>query len=165
VNVLIVDDNSDDRKILRMILEHQGCAVTEAKDGREGLDLAATLKPDLIISDALMPRLDGFEFLRLAKLDTELQNIPFVFHSAIYTGQQDKELALSLGAEAFIEKPTQPEEFWAALTAILQKPAMPHPPAEEKDYLRQYSSVVAAKVGEKVRELEQNTVATASRRN
>ncbi len=156
--VLIVDDNSDDRKILRTILEHQGCVVTEAKDGREGLALAQKIKPEMIISDALMPRMDGFEFLRLVKLDAALRTIPFVFHSAIYTGRQDRELALSLGAEAFIEKPTLPEEFWETLTAILQKPAAARPMAEEKEYLRQYSCVVAAKVEEKVRELEQNTV-------
>ncbi|MFA7405642.1 MAG: SpoIIE family protein phosphatase [Pelobacteraceae bacterium] len=165
MNVLIVDDNADDRKILRYTLEHHGCEVTEAKDGQEGLEQAKARKPDLIVSDALMPRMDGFEFLRKIKMDQELGAVPFVFHSAVYTGLKDKELALSLGAETFIGKPMQPEDLWEELSAILKKrksdhgrPAVATSMEEEKEYLRKYSSVVAAKVEEKVRELEQNTV-------
>lgn len=165
MNVLIVDDNADDRRILRYTLEHHGCEVTEAKDGQEGLELAKALKPELIVSDALMPRMDGFEFLRMIKMDHELRSIPFVFHSAVYTGLKDSELALSLGAETFIGKPMQPEELWEELASILKKheadrerPAVAQSMEEEKDYLRKYSSVVAAKVEEKVRELEQNIV-------
>lgn len=165
MNILIVDDNADDRKILRYTLEHHGCCVTEAKDGEDGLEQAKTLKPDLIVSDALMPRMDGFEFLRRVKTDNELRSIPFVFHSAVYTGLKDRELAISLGAEAFIGKPVQPEELWEELSAIIEtrgavaeKPAAGASLEEEKVYLRKYSSVVAAKVEEKVRELEQNIV-------
>lgn len=165
MNVLIVDDNADDRKILRYTLEHHGCMVYEAKDGRKGIEQAKALKPDLIVSDALMPTMDGFEFLRLVKRDHELCCIPFVFYSAVYTGLKDKELALSLGAEAFIGKPIQPEEFWEALSDILLRhegdrngAAGAKPLEGETVYLRKYSSVVAAKVEEKVRELEQTNV-------
>jgi phosphoserine phosphatase RsbU/P len=98
-------------------------------------------------------------------MDDELMSIPFVFHSAVYTGLEDKELALSLGAEAFIGKPIDPEGLWEELAAILQKgaaeikiPAVAKSMGDEEEYLRKYSSVVAAKVGEKVRELEQNLV-------
>lgn len=165
MTVLIVDDNSNDRKILRYNLEHHGCEVIEAKDGQEGLEMATALKPDLIVSDALMPRMDGFEFLRRIKLDHDLRTIPFVFHSAVYTGQKDRELALSLGAEAFIGKPMLPEDVWEELSAVLEKlrtdrnkPVVAQSMQEEKEYLRKYSRVVAAKVEEKVRELEQNIV-------
>ncbi|MBV5338350.1 MAG: SpoIIE family protein phosphatase [Deltaproteobacteria bacterium] len=165
MNVLIVDDNANDRKILRYTLEHHGCEVTEAKDGQEGFELAKRLQLDLIVSDALMPRMDGFEFLRMVKMDDKLRSIPFVFHSAVYTGLKDKELALSLGAEAFIGKPMEPEGLWEELASILQKcaaeikiPAVAKSMEGEEEYLRKYGSVVAAKVGEKVRELEQNIV-------
>jgi serine phosphatase RsbU (regulator of sigma subunit) len=165
VNILIVDDNANDRKILRYTLEHHGCEVTEAQDGQEGLEQARALKPDLILSDALMPRMDGFEFLRMVKMDHELRSVPFVFHSAVYTGLKDKELALSLGAETFIGKPMEPAAIWEELAAILQRrgentenPAVAQMMEGEKEYLRKYSSVVAAKVEEKVRELEQNIV-------
>lgn len=165
MNILIVDDNANDRKILRYTLEHHGCEVTEAQDGAEGVELAKALKPDLIVSDALMPRMDGFEFLHMVKRDPELRSIPFVFHSAVYTGLKDKKLALSLGAEAFIDKPMQPEDLWAELSVFLQsrendleKSPGTKKLEEESVYLREYSSVVAAKVEEKVRELEQNIV-------
>lgn len=165
MNVLIVDDNANDRKILRYTLEHHGCEVAEAQDGLEGLELARKLQPDLIISDALMPRMDGFEFLHQVKLDQQLRSVPFVFHSAVYTGLKDKELALSLGAEAFIAKPLEPGLLWEELAAVLrrreaeqQRPAAGKPMAEETEYLRQYSSVVAAKVEEKVGELAQSIV-------
>ena len=163
MNVLIVDDNADDRRLLRYSLAKHGCEqVIEARDGREGFEMAKAHRPDLIISDALMPRMDGFEFLRKVKMDNELKTIPFVFHSAVYTGLKDKELALSLGAEAFIAKPKEPEEFWEELAEILKRceaggkrPPAAEPLAEEKEYLRKYSGVVAAKLEEKVRELEE----------
>ncbi|HEX9022826.1 MAG TPA: PAS domain S-box protein, partial [Geobacteraceae bacterium] len=164
MKVLIVDDNANDRMLLRINLERHGCApVIEARDGKEGFELAGLHQPDLIISDALMPRLDGFALLHLLKADTELKSIPFVFHSAIYTGETDKELALSLGAQAFITKPVEPEAFWARLTEVLQGleggkagPVAAELMDEEREYLRKYSGVVAAKLEEKVKELEES---------
>ena len=120
--ILIVDDNTNDRKLLRMILERHGCGtVIEARDGQEGLELAREHRPDLIVSDAMMPRLDGFAFMRAVKLDDRLKSIPFVFHSSVYTGSRDEELATRLGAEAFIAKPKEPEEFWTEISAVLER--------------------------------------------
>lgn len=164
MKVLIVDDNANDRKLLRLNLEKHGCGtVIEARDGLEGLDMAKAQRPDLIISDALMPGLDGFEFLRAVKTDEALAAIPFVFHSSVYTGSRDEELASRLGAEAFITKPKEPEEFWEEIHAILEKlaagtkkPLPSEPMEEEQEYLRAYSNVVAAKLEVKVRELEES---------
>lgn len=162
MKVLIVDDNADDRKLLRYNLERHGCAtVIEARDGREGLQLAKVHLPDLIISDALMPGMDGFGFLRAVKTDEALRGVPFVFHSSVYTGLMDEELALRLGAEAFITKPKEPEEFWREIAAVLENRAagrkrpLPGPMAGEEEYLKRYSEVVATKLEEKVRELEE----------
>jgi CheY-like chemotaxis protein len=112
MNVLIVEDNANDRRLLRYTFEHHGCTVIAAKDGKEGLELAAAHHPDIIVSDALMPAMDGFQLLRALKSDQELRSIPFAFYSATYTGQNEAELALSLGAEAFMLKPKEPEELW-----------------------------------------------------
>jgi two-component system NtrC family sensor kinase len=162
MKVLIVDDNGNDRKLLRLNLERHGCEmVIEAREGQEGFDLARAHRPDLIISDALMQGVDGFEFLHMLKTDEALKNIPFVFHSSVYTGSRDEELASRLGAEAFITKPKEPEEFWTEIAAVLERlaiGAMKPPPSgpmeEEREYLREYSGVVAAKLEEKVQELE-----------
>lgn len=161
MKILIAEDNADDRKVLKFNLEHRGCEVLEAFDGQEGLAMAKAHKPNMIISDALMPHMDGFQFLRSVKTDETLKSIPFVFYSAVYTGDKEAELAVSLGAEAFIIKPKDPQEFWEELIGILeecklrsQEGRTPELIEEEEDFLRKYSQVVAAKLEEKVRELE-----------
>jgi len=162
VNILIVEDNSSVRKMLSLTFAHYGCTVIEAQDGEEGLEMAARHKPDIILSDALMPRMDGFQLLRALKADPVLRSIPFIFHSSTYTGEKEAELALSLGAEAFVSKPIEPAELWEKTCTVIKewearqkKPA--HPPVDESDeqYLREYSRIVAAKLEEKVHELEE----------
>jgi C4-dicarboxylate-specific signal transduction histidine kinase len=162
MNVLIVEDSLSARTMLRITFRKHGCDVIEAKDGQEGLELAARHIPDIIISDALMPRMDGFQLLRALKADPALKSIPFIFHSSTYTGRKEAELAISLGAEAFIPKPVDPDHLWEKTCAILKdweeryrRPA--HPDIEENDerYLREYSGIVATKLEEKVQELEE----------
>jgi len=162
MNVLIVEDSTSARKLLRYTFENFGCTVIEARDGVEGLDCAVRHKPDIIISDALMPRMDGFQLLRALKAHPGLKSIPFIFYSSVYTGEKELELALSLGAEAFIGKPTEPAELWEKTCAIMKewesrhrKPA--HPAIDESDeqYLREYSRIVSTKLEEKIQELEE----------
>ncbi len=162
MNVLIVEDNSNDRRLLRYTLEHHGCTVSEAQDGEEGLELATRIQPDIIISDALMPRMDGFNLLRALKANPELSSIPFLFYSATYTGEPEERLALSLGATAFVVKPTEPENLWKKICAIMEsqkaqqgvisQPAMDE---NEEHFLREYNRIVATKLEEKVAELEE----------
>ena len=161
MKILIVEDNPDDRKLLKFNLEHHGCEVIEASDGEKGLYLASAARPDMIVSDALMPVMDGFQFLRSIKTDETLQSIPFIFYSAVYTGNKEAELAISLGAEAFIVKPQDPQEFWEELLGILKdykqkktKTSTAELSGGDEEFLRKYSHVVAAKLEEKVKELE-----------
>jgi PAS domain S-box-containing protein len=157
--ILIVDDNDDDRLLLRYYLESFHCRIIEAADGAEGLAVALRERPDLIISDAHMPEMDGFQFLRAVRRSPEIRDVPFVFYSAVYTGDRDAELAHSLGALAFIFKPKDPEEFHAELDQILRtlekEESAPSPTLLENDeaYLRSYSRVVAARLVDKVRKL------------
>src|SRR3990170_2640555 len=160
MKALVVDDNVPDRKILRANLEHHGYEVIEAEDGQAGLEEAHRQKPDLIISDALMPKMDGFQFLRAVKNEDPLKSIPFVFYSAVYTGYKEAELAIALGAEAFIIKPKDPEEFWTELCDVLddyhqqkEKPLAPKLIEQEKEYLTKYSHIVATKLEETVHKL------------
>ena len=163
MKVLIVDDNASDRKLLRLIFERHGYTnIIEACDGYEGLEMARAQRPDLIISDALMPRLDGFQFLWTLKMVEDLRNIPFIFYSAVYTGLKDEELASRLGAEGFITRPKEPEEFWREMSVILEKLAAgrrkPHTPRlmeGERDFLRKYCEIVTGKLEEKVHDLEE----------
>jgi signal transduction histidine kinase len=162
VNVLIVEDSASARKLLRITFERYGNSVIEAQDGLEGLDLAARSKPDVIISDALMPRMDGFQLLRALKANPGLASIPFIFYSSTYTGEKEAELAFSLGANAFVAKPTEPSELWKKTCSVMKewearRTGSYHPAIAENDeqYLREYSRIVASKLEEKVHELEQ----------
>lgn len=157
--VLVADDNGDDRRLLKYNLLMHQCDVVEARDGQEGLDLAERQRPDIIISDGLMPGVDGFQFLKRIKTNEVLKTIPFIFYSAVYVGSKEEELSYSLGAEAFIFKPKDPKEFWEELCSILKKyrskleSEAGRPPVQEEDYLKRYSHIVVAKLEEKVREL------------
>lgn len=161
MNVLIVEDSFSARKLLRLTFEHYGCTVFEAQDGQDGLEQASHYMPDIIISDALMPRMDGFQLLRALKTDPVLKSIPFFFYSSAYTGDKEAELALSLGAEAFVIKPIEPEQLWKKTCALMEawaerqnKPAPPATDESNEQYLLEYSRIVAAKLEEKVKELE-----------
>lgn len=160
MKILVVDDHAEDRKILLHYLKEFGNRIIEASNGVEGLEMARSERPDLIISDALMPVMDGFEFLREVRRSAELRDIPFIFYSAVYTGDRDEELALSLGADAFLAKPLEPDEFLRQLNGLLnrldatKKHCMSELLVEDEKYLREYSQMVAARLEGKVRELE-----------
>jgi len=160
MKVLVVDDSRSDRKVIRYNLEWHGCQVVEASNGRQGLEMADREKPDLIISDCLMPIMDGFHFLHELRKVTELRSIPFVFYSAVYTGSKETELAVSLGAQAFIEKPKEPDELWEAIGRILAARTSEGVETEQRvlaegEFLKDYSEMVARKLEEKVRELSE----------
>lgn len=160
MKTLIVEDNPDDRLMLKINLEARNCDVIEAADGMEGLELAKKHKPSLIISDALMPRMDGFQFLRKVRQDEELKASPFVFYSSSYTGEKEVELAMSLGADAYIFKPKEPNELWEEILKILDactlKKDRQHKEIilQDDEYLRIYNDVVTTKLEEKIKELE-----------
>jgi signal transduction histidine kinase/DNA-binding response OmpR family regulator len=162
LNILIVEDNANERSILRSTLERHGCMVIEAADGLEGLDLAIHHQPDIIVSNTLMPRMDGFQLLWAVKADPKLTSIPFLFYSDTYTGEREEKLALSLGAAAFIVKQGTPESIWeqadaAIIAAGKSQAATVYPAIDSSDrkHLWEYSRIVATKLEEKVRELEE----------
>src|SRR5258705_5776917 len=109
--IIIVDDQEQSLYLLKTLLGGHGYRVMEATNGAAALELARANPPDLIISDILMPVMDGFSLCQAWKNNEQLKNIPFVFYTATYTDPKDEELALSLGAARFIVKPTETDEF------------------------------------------------------
>ena len=160
-HVLVVDDNRENLYLLRALLQGNGFTVDEANNGADALARAGITRPDLIISDLLMPVMDGYTLLRRWKADTRLKSIPFVVYTATYTDPKDQRLALDLGAEAFILKPAEPDAFMACIGGVLEKRAcgeancLSAPPIEEAALLKEYSEVLVRKLEKKAFELEE----------
>ncbi|MBN2152154.1 MAG: response regulator [Candidatus Lokiarchaeota archaeon] len=158
--ILIADDNSQNLYILEIILKAKGYEVESASNGADALDLARKNPPDLIITDILMPVMDGFELCRRWKTDALLKNIPFIFYSANYTESKDEQFALSLGAERFVVKPQQPEALIEVVQEILEEfkegrlVPTETPLGEEIDFLHKHREVLLRKLEMKTQELD-----------
>src|SRR4051794_26093781 len=159
---LIVDDKEENVYYLRALLSAHGWDVEAAGHGAEALEKARKSPPDLVISDLLMPVMDGYTLLRHWKADARLNRAPFMVYTATYTEPEDERLALSLGADAFILKPTEPEEFLAHLRAV-QAGAAPaiatsaqQPAGNPDELLREYSETLVRKLEKKTLQLEES---------
>ena len=158
--ILVADDNGPNRSLLQTLLTRQGYDVIAAADGAEALDKARENRPDMIISDILMPGMDGFALCRQWKHDEMLKEVPFVFYTSTYTDSKDRQLAQDLGAERFIVKPVEQQAFLNMITEIIEdhKAGRQTPPREpvleETVYLKEYNAALVRKLGDKVVELE-----------
>lgn len=160
MRILIVDDREDHRYLLRMLLQGSGFEVEEARNGEQALEMARAHIPDLVVSDLLMPVMDGYTLLRQWKNDEQLQGTPFMVYTATYTEPKDEQLALDMGADAFLVKPAEPDVFMRRMREVLQaisqraRPARA-PVASEPVTLKVYNEVLIAKLEKRSAELEQ----------
>lgn len=162
--VLVVEDTKTDRTLLSELLMSKNYDVVGANNGIEALKSVKASKPDIIISDIMMPEMDGFALLRELKKDESTKHIPLVFYTAHYLDEKDKELAVKLGASGFIFKPLEFSELLTKIESILGeyetgsiKPDEPSFKTEE-EYLKHYSERIIRKLEEKVIELDQETI-------
>ncbi len=119
--VLIVDDQADARYYLRVLLESEGFTIDMARDGVDALATARRCAPDLVMSDLLMPVMDGFTFLREWRADGSLSGIPFIVYTATYQEAEDERLVYELGADDFILKPAEPAVLLARIRQIVMR--------------------------------------------
>lgn len=158
--ILIVDDKEENLYFLRVLLTASGHTVDEARHGAEALVRARAQPPDLVISDLLMPVMDGYTLLRRWRADGRLGAIPFVVYTATYTEPQDEQLALDLGADAFILKPAEPDAFFAQVGEVLDRRARGklaearEPTADPVAHLQEYNEALVRKLESKMQELE-----------
>ena len=159
--ILIVDDNEQNRYLLRLTLIASSHEVLEAANGVEALALARRARPDLIISDILMPQMDGFALCRECKRDEQLRAIPFVFYTATYADPRDEALALQLGAARFLFKPVENDQLISMVHEVLhaqesaQLTAPQAPQTEETTLYQLYNQALVRKLEDKMLELEQ----------
>ena len=160
MKILIVDDIEVNLDLLEARLEGSGYEVASAMNGVEALEILKTDSIDIIISDILMPEMDGFQFCRECKSDETLRKIPFVFYTATYIDKKDEEFALSLGAEKFIVKPMESKPFMEAVEEILKNhkkgllTPSEIPEEEEAVYLKEYNERLINKLEDKMIGLE-----------
>lgn len=105
--ILIVDDEKDLVEILTLRLEANNYEVILAYDGKEALDKARKIKPDLIITDLMLPKMDGYKVCRMLKFDEKYKHIPIVMFTA-RAQRSDEKLGYEVGADAYIVKPFEP---------------------------------------------------------
>jgi|GEM_PF-2233715 Response regulator containing a CheY-like receiver domain and an HD-GYP domain len=160
--ILIVDDLSQNLYLLEVLLSTNGYKVEKASNGIQALEIAGKEVPDLVISDILMPGMDGFTLCRAWKSDAQLNKIPFIFYTATYTDPRDEKLALSLGAEKFLVKPVDTEIFLSAIKEIFEKQEIKAPILQAKDeksdtvFYKEYNETLVRKLEDKMLQLQKS---------
>lgn len=154
--VLAVDDTAADRKLLRHKLESEGFEVLEAGDGIAALELLRGEPIDAVVSDILMPRLDGYRLCAEIRRDPRLSQVRFVLHTSSYTSPADERLAYRFGADAFLRKPASAGELARAISAPGRRMPAPDTTGEHEhlEVLHQYSDALVKKLEQKNTELE-----------
>ncbi len=157
--ILLVDDIEENLYMLQSLFSATGYSVYRAVDGKEALELVRDVHPDIIVSDILMPVMDGFSFCRELKKDKTLKDIPFIFYTATYTDRQDEKLALSLGADRFLIKPTDPDRLLQIVEEVMEeheegREVTPKSQTSDKEYLKVYNATLIRKLEDKLEELK-----------
>jgi signal transduction histidine kinase len=159
MNLLIVDDIAINRKLLRVTLEAEGHTTLEAADGVEALQILARETVDAVISDILMPNMDGFRLCHEIRKSERLHALPFIIYTSTYTSPDDMTLAQTVGADKYLTKPAPTADVLNAVREVMDKKAarpVPSAPTVEETYvLQQYSQALVHKLEEKNTELAQ----------
>jgi DNA-binding response OmpR family regulator len=118
--ILIVDDEEDILSVLKFRLEANDYEVLTASDGQEGLNKARSEKPDLIILDLMLPKIDGYKVCRMLKFDENYKAIPIVIFTA-KDQKKDEDLGKEMGADAYVTKPFEAEVLLEKIRELLKK--------------------------------------------
>ena len=116
--VLYIEDNAQNLYLVNFILDKIGCEVFQARDGRDGIEQAVNVKPDLILLDIQLPGIDGYAVARVLRENAELKQTPIVALSS-YAMVGDREKALAAGCSDYIEKPINPDIFAGQISRFL----------------------------------------------
>jgi two-component system cell cycle sensor histidine kinase/response regulator CckA len=152
--ILIVDDRAENRAVLIAMLGHRGYRLFEASGGEEALEIARKENPDLVIADVLMPKMDGFEFVRQLRQEAAIAHTPVVFYTASYIEEESRQLANACGVQHIIVKPAEPEEVFKVVDLALGQSPQSSPPVVAPEFEREHLHLVTDKLAEKVEELE-----------
>ncbi len=160
MRILLVDDNEKSIIFHKELFKRKGFEIETAKNGIEGLVKAKEKTPDIVISDILMPEMDGFTFCKNWHEDELLRNVPFIFYSAVFTDKEDEEFAYALGARAFIRKPIESDIFLKIIDSVFSEQSKREFSEQitnsEKlfDFYKRYSARLQKVLEDKIEELD-----------
>lgn len=152
--ILIVDAHPIDRQLYITLLSSFGHRLLEAGDGAEALELARAELPDLVITDIIMPNMDGFTLARRLRAEPLLSGVPVVFQTAQYLESEVRKLATASGIHHILGKPAEPQEILQTVHDALKKPAEPSKLPQTGQLQREHLQLLADKLYEKNLELE-----------
>lgn len=152
--LLVVEDIPNVLELLEVTLRFQGYEVISAHNGQEALEILEKETPALIITDILMPKLDGFSFVQKLRVNPKTLNIPVIFLSATYVTAEDRIFAMSLGASRFIEKPIDTEDFLLTIAELLSQEQITIPkPLPQPQFYSGYRARLETKLQHKNRQI------------
>ncbi|MES0338968.1 MAG: response regulator [Anaerolineales bacterium] len=145
--ILIVEDIPHILELLEVTLKFKGYDVITARNGDEALNALLTEKPALILTDILMPRLDGYALAQEVRSNPETRDIPIIFLSATFITPEDKEFAMRLGAVRFLEKPIEASELLLSVAEVLTGEPFEQPkPLPDQAFQKGYSDRLQEKL-------------------
>ena len=154
--ILIVDDNGASRLLIANQLIEGGYQVLESGDGLEALQMVARERPDLVMTEVLMPRVDGFTLCRQLKSDPVTASIPVILLARNHPTHEDEAFALTVGAEHYLVKPIANDMLLALVGRLtLRSKVLPLAVQNESDYLRGYISRLRQQIRDRTTEIEQ----------
>ena len=137
--LLVVEDVPNVLELLDMTLRFKGYLVNTARNGQEALEKIQQERPSLVITDILMPKMDGYALAHRIRTDPKTRDIPIIFLSATYVAPEDRDFAISLGAARFIEKPIDTEEFLLTIAELITQGAgKPPEPLGDPEFYSRY---------------------------
>lgn len=148
--LLVVEDMPNVLELLDVTLRFKGYPVVTARNGQEAIELIAKERPALVITDILMPRMDGYALAQKLRTNPITRHIPIIFLSATYVTPEDKDFAMSLGAVRFLEKPIDTEDFLLTIAEVLTSgPATIPEPLGQREFYMGYRERLESKLRHK----------------
>ncbi|HXJ59083.1 MAG TPA: response regulator [Verrucomicrobiae bacterium] len=163
MKILIVDDSPTNRKLLRVTLQAEGHGTVEAGDGVEALATLERELVDAVISDILMPNMDGYRLCHEVRLSPKFKDIAFIHYTGTYVSADDQKLSAAVGADKYLTKPLSTRLLLEALNAAVSSSTARNPStAKDSDtefVMKQYSQTLVNKLEERNAEVEKNQAA------
>lgn len=147
--ILIVEDLRHVREMLEITLKFKGYEVVTASNGADALSILATVKPSLIITDILMPQVDGFSLVHQIRRLPNLRDVPVIFLSATYTQMEDYEFAQKLGADRYLKKPYDVNDLLLSVDEILSAEKKTVQPLEDTEFKSRHMERLQEKLSHK----------------